>query len=133
MRGAVPLSSFLVNFPFSLSSVHSKLFVGGLSYETTKGTLNFLLSIFYFFFLPNVKIHIRESCIFLMSGETRCRGGCLRPAVKTLLPISETLTDYFNTFGEVVGVEIKMDALTGRSRLVLTLLCIFTIVNRNFS
>ncbi|XP_058953750.1 heterogeneous nuclear ribonucleoprotein A/B-like isoform X3 [Pocillopora verrucosa] len=41
-----------------------KLFVGGLSYETTK----------------------------------------------------ETLTDYFNTFGEVVGVEIKMDALTGRSR-----------------
>ncbi|RMX50082.1 hypothetical protein pdam_00002939 [Pocillopora damicornis] len=64
MRGAVPLSSFLVNFPFSLSSVHSKLFVGGLSYETTK----------------------------------------------------ETLTDYFNTFGEVVGVEIKMDALTGRSR-----------------
>lgn len=41
-----------------------KLFVGGLSYETTK----------------------------------------------------ETLTDYFNTFGEVIGVEIKMDALTGRSR-----------------
>lgn len=80
-----------------------------------------------------MKIHIRESCIFLTSGETRCRGGCLRPAVKTLLPISETLTDYFNTFGEVVGVEIKMDALTGRSRLVLTLLCIFTIVNRNFS
>ncbi|XP_073251106.1 heterogeneous nuclear ribonucleoprotein A/B-like isoform X1 [Porites lutea] len=41
-----------------------KLFVGGLSYETTK----------------------------------------------------ETLTDYFNNFGEVIGVEIKMDALTGRSR-----------------
>lgn len=41
-----------------------KLFVGGLSYETTK----------------------------------------------------ETLTNYFTTFGEVVGVEIKMDALTGRSR-----------------
>ncbi|XP_015771867.1 PREDICTED: heterogeneous nuclear ribonucleoprotein A/B-like isoform X2 [Acropora digitifera] len=41
-----------------------KLFVGGLSYETTK----------------------------------------------------ETLTDYFKGFGEVIGVEIKMDALTGRSR-----------------
>lgn len=43
---------------------------------------------------------------------------CLRPAVHTSLPISETLTDYFNTFGEVIGVEIKMDALTGRSRFV---------------
>ncbi|XP_068706446.1 heterogeneous nuclear ribonucleoprotein A/B-like isoform X3 [Montipora capricornis] len=41
-----------------------KLFVGGLSYETTK----------------------------------------------------ETLTDYFKDFGDVIGVEIKMDALTGRSR-----------------
>ena len=34
------------------------------------------------------------------------------------LSISETLTDYFNNFGEVIGVEIKMDALTGRSRFV---------------
>lgn len=43
---------------------------------------------------------------------------CLRLAANNSLPISETLTDYFNTFGEVIGVEIKMDALTGRSRFV---------------
>lgn len=42
------------------------------------------------------------------------------------LSISETLTDYFNNFGEVIGVEIKMDALTGRSRFVRRLYLCFT-------
>ena len=46
----------------------------------------------------------------------------MKPAVLKsdvlFLSISETLTDYFNNFGEVIGVEIKMDALTGRSRFV---------------
>lgn len=57
-------------------------------------------------------------------------GGCLRPAANTPLPISETLTDYFNTFGEVIGVEIKMDALTGRSRSVLELYFVLSVVAR---
>lgn len=62
------------------------------------------------FFLPT-------SCVLL-------KRVCLLP--HGFHSISETLTDYFKAFGEVIGVEIKMDALTGRSRFVkLNLLSLF--------
>lgn len=68
-----------------------------------------------------------------MFGEIRCWGGCLWFVVKIFFLILEILMDYFNIFGEVVGVEIKMDVLMGCLRLVLILFCIFIIVNWNFS
>jgi len=45
MRGAT-VSTIFSQLPFLLFLFHSKLFVGGLSYETTKGNLMFLGEIF---------------------------------------------------------------------------------------
>lgn len=82
--------------------------MGGLSYETSKGINNYNGFVTY-----NVSYSSLYFCVL-----TR-KNSLLQAAVASeffSVFLLEGLKNYFSQFGEVVGVDIKFDAVTGRPR-----------------